>query len=76
MNPKPECYFLRYVVNGRPYTIERESNGHSIRCQWNDTGEREWIPFTWFDNDKVEMDMSINEDYEYEQPGGFDHMST
>lgn len=22
------------------------------------------------------MDMSINEEYEYEQPGGFDHMST
>lgn len=22
------------------------------------------------------MDMSINEDYEYEKPGGFDHMST
>ena len=27
-------------------------------------------------NDEVEMDMSINEEYEYEKPGGFDHMST
>ena len=27
-------------------------------------------------NDEAEMDMTINEEYEYEKPGGFDHMST
>lgn len=49
MFARPGCYFLRSVAKGRPYILGGESDGQSILCVWQDTWEREWIPYTWLD---------------------------
>ncbi len=46
---RPNCYFLRVIAKNRPYTLGSESDGQSLLCVWNDTGERQWIPFSWLD---------------------------
>lgn len=48
MIAKPGCYFLR-IAKGRNYTLGGECDGQSVLCVWHDTGERAWIPFSWFD---------------------------
>ncbi len=45
---KPGCYFLKFA-NGRAYTVGDESDGQSLLCVFHDTGERTWIPYSWFD---------------------------
>ena len=46
---RPGCYFLREVAKGRSYTLGGESDGQCVLCVWHDTGQRDWIPYTWLD---------------------------
>lgn len=45
----PGCYFLREIAKDRPYILGGESDGQSLLCTWLDTGERQWIPYSWLD---------------------------
>lgn len=63
-------------VNYYEFRETRGSGDNILYKQYVFTGPGSRKTTYTIDHSTVPMVMSINEDYEYEKPGGFDHMST
>lgn len=74
----PFMEFHRFVSSDIPQ-FPSDNDIKELEREYNlkINGSTNYVDFVWVVDEPItNLDMSINEEYELEKPGGFDHMST